>query len=70
MAHAGMAVISYKYIVAKPWEPPCPEAHMSYSPNSSKGGGGVFPKVRHAFLGGPIIRTIVYWGLLFWGTAI
>ena len=27
----------------------------------------VFPKIRGKFLGVPIIRTIVYWGL-FWGT--
>ena len=43
------------------------------------GGGGIsrffglvkrgFPKIRGTFLGVPIIRTIVYWGL-YWGTLI
>ena len=28
-----------------------------------------FPKIRGTFLGVPIIRTIVYWGL-YWGTLI
>ena len=35
-------------------------------PKTAEGIWG-FPKIRGTFLGVPIIRTIIFWGGLFWG---
>ena len=43
--------------------------HLQQARSSSDVDMWVFPKIKGTFLGVPIMRTVVYWGL-YWGTLI
>ena len=52
------------------WNCGAPHFGMDFSQNNTVGYSICgFPKIMGTFLGVPIIRTIVFWGLL-WGTTI